>query len=602
MKRHKVTFLPDELTIEVPEGSTLMDAMHQAGIYFDFPCGGGKKCGKCRVGIFQNHNRQVRTDVTIRLACLTKVKEDLTVEFLFPEKPQSQILSMALERSVRIRPHLRKQFVEVKSVSLAETHSDWTRVKESLVELDEKYLNLQTGISVLRQLPALLRNSRKGLTAVIYNGEMLGIEAGDTTDTMLGMAFDIGTTSIVGYLVDLRTGEQLHAVSSLNPQTQFGADVISRIMYADREDGLDKLHTVLIAAINALIGEAVDKAGVPRDSIYALSMVGNTTMQYLFLGINPYYVALAPYVSVVGDSLVVNATDVKLQINQAGCVFVLPNIAGFIGADTVAVLLATELHRSQDIKLVIDIGTNGEIVLGSAVKQVTCSTAAGPAFEGVQISCGMRGTVGAIEYIAFEDDLVITVIGRGKPRGICGSALLDVVAGLLEVGLIDRKGRFVSPEQQKNPSAQCYQHRLIRHDGTWAFLVAAGDDTDHGNPIIITQRDIRELQMAKGAIAAGIKILSQTYGIQVGDISEVLLAGAFGNYMNPHSACTLGMIPQELESRIKMIGNAAGAGAKLALLSASEFIRASTIATSVEYVELGLHPYFMKVYAESMYF
>ena len=437
---------------------------------------------------------------------------------------------------------------------------------------------------------------------MVYGSEIRGLEPGNTTEKLYGMAFDIGTTTIAGFLMNLYTGEELSVASALNPQTQYGADVISRITYANHHaDGVDVLHRAVTQTINALIGEAAKKAGVAREDIYAVSIVGNTCMHHFFLGINPREVALAPYVPVISESVEVDPRDLNLEINPAGMVFVLPNIAGFVGADTVGVLLATELDESDEIKLVVDIGTNGEMALGNKDRILACSTAAGPAFEGAQISSGMRGATGAIDHVTFAEELEYTVIDDVKPIGICGSALLDIVAGLIEVGLLDERGRLLRPEQVTDPRGQKFKHRLLEHDGTPAFLLADADETG-GKKIMVTQRDIRELQMAKGAIAAGIRTLMNNYGIETDQIREVQLAGAFGNYLNPHSACVIGLIPAELEDRITMVGNAAGAGAKLALLSQSEYQRAAARARSVEFIELGSDPAFSSTFAKAMRF
>ena len=325
-------------------------------------------------------------------------------------------------------------------------------------------------------------------------------------------------------------------------------------------------------------------------------------MHHLFLGLNPQSIGVSPYVSVVNQALVVPAADLGLKINQAGQVFVLPNIAGFVGADTTAVLLTTELEKSEQIKLILDIGTNGEIVLGSRQKMLACSAAAGPAFEGAQITSGMRGADGAIDHISFKDGLNYSVIGGGKPVGICGSALLDGVAGLVELGMLNKRGKFVEPENLTNPDSLKFKERLVEYEGARAFLLADSKESRQGRPILITQNDIRELQLAKGAIAAGVAILMDAGGIQTGDIQEVLLAGAFGNYLDPHSACVIGLIPRELEGKIKMIGNAAGTGAKIALLSAGEFAQADRIAAEVSFIELGSYPKFNTVFAKNTYF
>jgi uncharacterized 2Fe-2S/4Fe-4S cluster protein (DUF4445 family) len=610
---HKVVFQPGDVLVEVAEGSTLKEVMNDAGLEFDFLCGGRGTCGKCRVKISKGVTIPVsreqeilqvkELDEGIRLACLTTVHNDLTVELPNQKELQHNILISADERASQIEPHLNKVFIEVDKPSRETQSSDWRRLKESLVKQGYKDRELESTVSILRQMPDVIRGANNRITAVVYESKIAGIEPQDTTKTMLGMAFDIGTTTIVGYLLDLYSGKELSVVSTLNPQTAFGADVISRLTYASHEEnGLIKLQGSVVEAINELIVEAVQKASVTSSQIYGISIAANTCMHHIFLGINPQSIAVSPYVPALSEALVLDASELKISINQSGKVFMLPNIAGFVGADTVAVLLTTELDRSEDIKLVIDIGTNGEIALGSREKIVACSAAAGPAFEGAQISSGMRGAVGAIDHVYYRDKLEYSVIGGGKPLGVCGSALLDVVAGLVELGIINKRGKFLAFDELTNPAAQRFKENLIQHEGQGAFLLAEAGLTGHGRPIMITQSDIRELQMAKGAMAAGVRVLMETYGIQAQDIKEVLLAGAFGNYLNPHSACVIGLIPLELESKIKMIGNAAGTGAKLALLSSSEFRRAKDIAEIVKFVELGSYPKFNSIFGQCTYF
>ncbi len=612
MKSYQVIFQPGNLKKEAYEGSTIMEAMDGAGIDYDFPCGGNGKCGKCRVKILPE--AALPTDVEkellaekelrdgIRLACETTIRGDMSVELLNYGQ-QHNVLIASGERSFQIEPHLRKIFVEVKKPSLDAQRSDWSRLREQLAEHGCGDDDPDVPLPLLRRLPETLRRAGHSLTTVIYGGRAVDIEERDTTGSMLGMAFDIGTTTIVGYLLDLYSGRELGVASMLNPQTKFGADVITRIQFAGMErDGLDKLHTAVVEAINKLIMEATEKAGVGREQIYALTVAANSCMHHLFLGLPPRNIAISPYVPVVGDPLTVDAAALGIDINPAGKVLTLPNIAGFVGADTTAVLLATEIDRSEEIKLVIDIGTNGEIALGSKDRIVACSAAAGPAFEGAQISSGMRGAEGAIDHVYFGERLEYSVIGGVKPLGICGSALLDAVAGLLELGIIEPRGRFAPPDTLTSTAAVVFKDRLIEHGGQKAFLLADADQTGNGRPIMITQGDIRELQLAKGAMAAGVSVLMETCGIRVEDIKEVLLAGAFGNYMHPHSACVIGLIPPALENKIKMVGNAAGTGAKLALLSASEYRRAAAIANAVGFVELGSYPKFNSIFARATYF
>jgi uncharacterized 2Fe-2S/4Fe-4S cluster protein (DUF4445 family) len=608
MRSHKVTFIPEGKQVKAEQGQSLQSVMNAAGIHFDFPCGGRGKCGKCRVKVTAGGNQpkeQERSLLSaeelaegIRLACLVDVTGDMSVELPAEKNIRHQILLSSLDRSAQVLPHVRKRYLEIDRPTLADNRSDWKRVKEALSSQDEETVG--HSLPVLRKLPTELRKNSYQITAIIADQKIRGLEAGNTTDTSLGMAFDIGTTTIVGYLADLYTGRELCVVSALNPQTKYGADVISRISYANRGEGaLLELNAAVTDAIDELIGQAAGTAGVAREDIYALAVAGNTCMHHLFLGISPRQVALSPYVTAVSEPVIVDADQLRLKINPAGLVLVLPNIAGFVGADTVAVLLAAELDKSKQIKLVIDIGTNGEIALGNHEKIYICSAAAGPAFEGAQISCGMRGATGAIDHVTFDQELSLSVIGGGSALGVCGSALLDAVAGLLENGMINKKGKLLAPHEITNPAGRKFARYIVEHEGSKAFLLSAGEGSKE---ILITQKDIRELQLAKGAIAAGIQIVMNKSGLQSEDIEEVLLAGAFGNYLNPHSACSIGLIPPELEDRIKMIGNAAGAGAKLALLSTLEYKRAAELARKVEFVELGSERNFTQIFAHSIYF
>lgn len=614
LKSYKIYFKLGVKALDVPEGRLLKDVLNEARLDVEFTCGGRGRCGKCRIKILEGaslpavaEQRLLNADEIqegIRLACLTKVRNDLTVELPDWSNLQHHILQTTGDTEIKIEPHIEKTFVKLREPSLADPSSDWLRIKESLNQLNlPQDLSDNLPLSILQKLPETIREAQYAVTLVTYGDQLLAIEKGNTTHIMLGMAFDIGTTTIVGYLMDLHAGTELSVVSTLNPQTKFGADVITRTNFVSQQkDGLKQLHRTLIEAVNKLLDEVLQKTGLTKENVYALTIVGNTCMHHLFLGVSPQNIAVSPYVPAISAPLVLNASDINININPMGKVFVLPNIAGFVGADTVAVLLATEMDKDKTIKLAIDIGTNGEIALGSGEKILACSAAAGPAFEGAQISSGMRGAVGAIEHVSFGEGLKYSVIGDVKPQGICGSALLDAVAGLLELGVVDRRGRLIPPEKWTNPASVILKMNVIEHEGSRAFVLVDSSATSHGRPILVTQHDIRELQLAKGAIAAGIKILLEKYGIAVNRVEEVLLAGAFGNYMNPHSACVIGLIPKELESKVRMVGNAAGAGAKQALLSSSEYRRAAAVASFVEFVELGTQPNFTNSFALSSYF
>lgn len=613
MNNYKVTFEPVGEEIVVPEGSALKEVIATAGLDFDFPCGGRGTCGKCRIKVLGKDLNPTEKELKylegrelsegIHLACEIQIYDDITVQLNTGKDQVHNILQSSAERAFAIEPLLEKNYLEVELPSLNDQKSDLKRLKEILTLQNHDYKNLIVSIPVLQDLPFSLREAQHHITVIIDKNQILGIEKGDTTGKMLGVAFDIGTTTIVGYLLDLYTGEELAVASSLNPQVKFGADVISRTTYANQNiDGVKMMQSALLKVLDKLIGDTLEKSGMSRNEVYAITIVGNTCMHHLFLGLSPKYIAAVPYVPVVSEPLDLKASDFQLHINPAGRVFVLPNIAGFVGADTVAVVLATEMDKSKDIKLAIDIGTNGEMVLGSSEKLFSCSTAAGPAFEGAQISSGMRGAAGAIDHVHFSETMTYTVIGNEKPQGICGSGLLDTIAGLVGLGIINKRGKLLSPDQFTNPAAIAFEKHIIKYEGANAFLMVAESETAHGRPIMITQSDITSLQLAKGAISAGIKILVEECGITINDIKEVLLAGAFGNYMNPHSACVIGLIPKELENKIRMVGNAAGTGSKLALLSGREYKRSDIIANIVKYVELAAQKHFNKEFAKGMQF
>lgn len=387
------------------------------------------------------------------------------------------------------------------------------------------------------------------------------------------MAFDIGTTTVVAYLLDGRTGKLLSQASALNPQTQFGADVISRIQLV-MERGPDPLSRCIREALAALTAEAAEKAGIPQKEITLAAVVGNTAMHHLLLGIDPTPLTTPPYMPNVSEALELPAADL-LPIAEDGVVRVLPNIAGFVGADTVGCLLATRFDRRETLTLMLDIGTNGEIALGDKRRRLACSTAAGPAFEGARISCGMRGAVGAVDHVWLEDgEIRWHVIGDGEAAGLCGSGLLDLIAALLEKGTIDDTGRMLCGDT----------YRL------------------GGTKVALTQKDVREVQLAKAAIRAGIELMAEKLGVAVEEIQCVYLAGAFGNFLDPASACRIGMIPPVLLERIEGIGNAAGEGAKLAALSEAEFTYSKRLAAGMEFLELASLPQFQDCYVDCLGF
>ncbi len=384
----------------------------------------------------------------------------------------------------------------------------------------------------------------------------------DGTDRY-ALAFDVGTTTVVAYLVDGHTGTLLAQGSAMNPQSQYGADVISRIQYA-LQDSPEALSGCIRATMSALAEQVCQQAGIGLEQVTAGSIVGNTAMHHLLLGIPPKPLVTPPYMPAVFQALEVGAAC-KMRV--------LPNIAGFVGGDTVGCMVATRFDRLEDVSLLIDIGTNGEMVLGNRERRIACSTAAGPAFEGAKISCGMRGANGAVDHVKqSEGTVTYHVIGEGIPRGLCGSGLLDLTAVLLDTGFIRESGRMVEKT-----------YRLCEN-------------------VVLTQKDVREVQLAKAAIRAGIELLAERFGIRVGEIQRVYLAGAFGNYLDPASACRIGMIPPVLVDRIVPIGNAAGEGAKLCALSRAEFVYSQKLAAETEFLELASLPQFQDCYVDALDF
>lgn len=430
-----------------------------------------------------------------------------------------------------------------------------------------------------------------------------GVKAVDGKPFYL-MAFDIGTTTVVGYLMDGANGKVVSTKSRMNPQHQYGADVISRANYVlETEDGSKVMKKAIVDCLNQLIALAVKDVGATIEDVRQVSIVGNTCMHHLFLGISPKSLVLAPYVPAVKEGMIRKPSEVGIRIAGDGRVVILPNIAGFVGADTVGCLLAVAMDQLDDMSLMIDIGTNGEMVLGNKSRMMTTSTAAGPAFEGAKIECGMRGSKGAVSHLIEKGDHIeFEVVDQAKPIGICGSGLIDILAFLIRHGFIDQMGGFVDEDELEDELAKKEAWRLTRINKQPAFLLFQAEESGNGSPVYLSQKDVREVQLAKGAIAAGIQILSEKLGIQISDIKQVFLAGAFGNYMDSESACTIGLIPYELHDRIKAVGNAAGEGSKLACLNQGQYAYACKLAEEAEFIELANEAEFQDVFVDQLQF
>jgi len=606
----KVIFQPEGKRVKCPPNVTVLEAAKAVGVDITAVCGGLGRCGKCRVIIetggeslnpVTEAERNFLSDTEIsmgyRLACQVLVKSDLVVRI--PEESRTgrqRLLVEGIEVPVKLEPYVRKYFVEIPKPSLLDLRSDVERLLDTLREkygLDDLVIEP----FVLQELPSALREADWKATVVIWNNRfIISVEPGDTTNRIFGCAVDIGTTKIAGYLLSLNSGLLLAVDSLMNPQSAYGEDVISRITYASKgAKELNTLQKTVVEGINKILESLMDKTGVRSDEIYEMTVVGNTAMHHIFLGINPKYVALAPYPPVIRGSVNVKARDVGVKINPNGNVHMLPVIGGFVGADAVAVILATKLYEADDICMALDIGTNTEVILGNKELLMAASCASGPAFEGAHIKYGMRAATGAIENIKIDPETLeveYKTIDDVKPRGICGSAIIDAIAEMLKAGIIDFSGAF--NREIKSP-------RLRLSENGFEFVVAWSDETAIGKDITVTQKDIREIQLAKAAIHAGCMILMRKMGVRELDINALFLAGAFGTYINPESARIIGMYPEIPLNRVHVVGNAAGTGARMCLVSKSMRRKVEEIHKTVKYVELAAEPDFQTEFLNSQF-
>ena len=591
----KVVFLPSGAEMIAEPGMTIMQALHQAGLNIDAPCGGNGTCKKCKVKV--NDSQGERTV----LACQTVITEDMTVD-ISREDEGHRILMGGITREVAPVPSVSVYTLQIPRPSTDDLRSCWLR----LCTAAEEAAGLPSGsirpnLTVISDLYQTLEENDYRVDAVVCDGALLAVRP--VGSPVLGLAYDIGTTTIACYLLDLRSGRQLSQSSMLNPQTTFGGDVIMRMKYSV-ENGLDELTQCVRKALNTLAAKSAASAKQKLKDVYLVTVVGNTCMHHLFMGISPASLAYAPYTAAVTEAIQADAVDFGFSVYSGAKLFMLPNIAGFVGADTVGAALAASMDEKDELTLLIDIGTNGEMVLGTRKHLVACSTAAGPAFEGALISCGMRGAEGAIDHVKLLDgQLQFTVIGGGKPIGICGSGLIDLLSELVRVGLVESGGRMLDDDEiEADPTCRPYAGYMETNGGLRAFRLASAEESGSGEALYFTQKDVREVQLAKGAMAAGIQMMCRHLGVTVDEISSVMIAGAFGSYMSPASACGIGLIPPQLGERVMAIGNAAGEGSKLCALSIEEYRRAARLARSMDYLELAADPAFQDVFVDQLEF
>lgn len=563
--------------VEIERGSKISDACEKAGHPLNLVCGGKGRCGKCEVDI------QIKGVTSTVLACQVEVCDELKV-MITGEEVEAQILTSNMLKHTNPNPSTRLIHVKREQLITPLCENDY----ETLLNVLDLELK-QPSLEVLQKFSTIYHNPQ-GLNIILYNDEIVDILPGDSTQPIYGLAFDIGSTSVVGYLYDLKTYEQVGVSSRLNKQTAIGGDVISRIDYAiSNPDGLKRLNKLVIETVNEIIENICVENNIHKDHIYQASFCGNSTMQHLFLGLYPANLGLKPFSSATHKSVLTDARSLHININTKAKINFLPLLGGFVGADTAAVLLS--IQNDDKNRLIIDLGTNGELGVGKNDDYKVTSCACGPALEGAGLEYGMRGTKGAIERVRISNGQVFyKVIGEVKPQGICGSGIVDMVAELSEHNIVNAGGTFIDPSKIEDTELA---KRVIKTDKGKAFIIAYGEETESGEPLLMTQQDIRQVQLAKAAIYTGCLMLIEECGLKGKDLEEILIAGAFGNYIDINKAQAIGMIPNFENVPIYSIGNAAATGSQIFLLSREDQEECIKLAAKAEHIEIASNPNFV---------
>ncbi len=554
----KVNFIARGLTAEVKKGTTILEAARAVDILIESPCNAEGTCGKCKVKVNPKHVHHLIQDGThhlsqneemegYALACQAKVMGDVDVEVVAKNHNKTlQILSHGKSFDIIIDSFIKKEF----------------------------------------------DGSAKTL---VYAGEkVIGEELGDTSALNYGVVVDIGTTTLVTSLVDLYTGDEYASISALNPQSLLAQDVLSRIKYASTEDGLTVMHGEIIKEINRMIADVAQEAGVNRENIYEIIFSGNTCMIHLAANVNPSSLGKYPYIPGIQGGSHINASDHGVNIADFGIIYLPPIISAYVGPDITSGVLAARLQDRKGVTLFVDIGTNGEMVIGSDGQLSATSTAAGPAFEGMNITHGMRAAKGAVEFFEIQQDgsIIIKTIEDGKTVGICGSGLVDIVGELVANGVLAKNGKFVSPD---NPEIKPgLRKRLVKHDGKLVFEIADG--------VFLTQKDVRQVQLAKGAVRSGIEFLLKSKGVKADEVDKVLIAGSFGYHLRAKSLINIGLLPENLTGKIDFIGNTSKSGGRAFLLNVAYRREMEDLVQDIEVVELANHEDFDKVFVACLGF
>jgi uncharacterized 2Fe-2S/4Fe-4S cluster protein (DUF4445 family) len=625
--RYKIIFQPSGRRGEVKDGKTILEAARELGVSIENVCGGKGVCGKCKVRIEEGYfakygvNSSIKSIETTgtaneefltkkqlkencRLACQSLIHGDVVV--FIPEesrKKRQVIRKEATDRNIKLLPAVKKFYIELKPASLHDSLGDFERVA---AELKKKFKlnNLVIDYPVLLELQNVTRKGGWKITVSVWKDkEIIDVEPGKV-DNGYGLAVDVGTTTVAGYLCDLKTGEVVASSAMMNPQVAYGEDVMSRISYAVKgNSSLRHMSRSVIKGLVQIAQRTAKQAGIRHTDIIDMTIVGNTCMHHIMLNIDPRYLGKTPFAPSLHHSLDIKARDLKITIAKGAYVHVLPIEAGFVGADNVAVLIAEEPYNQDEMLLIIDIGTNGELILGNRKKLLSTSCATGPAFEGAEIKHGMRAAPGAIEKIRIDPEtkeVQFRVIGNEhwntetkhiNARGICGSGIFDAAAQMFLAGIIDKSGRF---------NTKLKSSRLKKTSKGPEFIIARDAETAIEGEITVCQKDIRAIQLAKGAMYAGAKVMMNKLGIE--KIDGVILAGAFGSYIDKESAAVIGLFPDCSLEKVQAVGNAAGDGARIALLNTDKRKEADVMARKVEYVELTVAPEFNDTFTKAMTF
>src|SRR5215216_3851387 len=648
-KKHTVILQPSGRRGQVEEGMSIRAAARELGVEIESICAENATCGKCMVlveeGRFEKYNIDSKRDHLspigveerayltrrpkllkdkgweigqVRLSCQCKVLGDVLINVPEESRGNKQIVrKSARERAIEIKPSVRKYYISMTPPNLERPIADWERLAKGLetsmglVRRGEenlpRWFDLTIDYQCLRALSSTLREAKWNVTVSVWQDkEVIEVQPGYVEDSY-GAAVDIGSTTVALYLCNLRTGEMLAAESEMNPQIVYGEDVMSRIQYSiEHKDGLEKLHKAIIATLNKLLKQAVKSANVrareeiasgkstPRndikmEEILEMVLVGNSTMHHLLLNLHPKDLGLAPFVPTIHKSVDVKARELGLQINPSGNIHVLPTIASFVGADTSAVILAEEPHKQDENWLLIDVGTNAELVLGNRKRLVCTSTPTGPALEGAHVEYGMRAAPGAIERVHIDEKTLeprYKIVGEeewntGKAKGICGSAIIDAVAELFRAGIVDSRGKFKKGLESK---------RVREGENGWEYVLAWAEETSIGRDIPMTQQDVRQIQLAKAALFTAARTLLKRSGLQSPD--KIILAGGFGSFIDKEKAMLIGLIPDCVLDNVYAVGNAAGDGARIALLNVEKRNEIDTVTRKVERFELPTDPEF----------